>query len=286
MVLDEASGRLYVVERGANDVVAIDARADVPAIVGSAKVGERPTALALDQASQRLFVANGSSCSITVLDVSEPAPTILGTLAAATGPRGVAVDSSGRAWTANWTGDSITLIDGRATPPALSGDAVLMGAGHVAVAVDDTVSRVVVVSDAGLQAFDSTTGQPTGAITVLPGSYDVTTDAVGTAFVVHSLSGQVTRVDLDEDVPVVTATSAAIAQEPFDVRYAPGLDRVVVPSRLGEVLFLHPMTLEVLERIPSSPTVAATVVDETTGRLWMLDYTYHRLWSMPLPTTS
>jgi DNA-binding beta-propeller fold protein YncE len=283
MALDTDTGLLHVVERGANDVVVIDARADAPTIVGSSKVGERPTALALDQASHRLFVANGASCSVTVLDVSEPTPKVLGTLAAASGPRGVAVDpASGQAWTANWKGDAISLIDGRGDPPSLVGDPVSVGPGHVAAAADGSLSRIVLIGDAGLQAFDSATGQAAGPAISLPGGVDVTTDDAGTAWVAQAGSGKVSRIELAGETPALTATSDSVAVEPFDVRFVPGIDRVVVPSRAGEVLFLDPATLQVGERVSSSPALAAALVDEATGRLWMLDYTYHRVWSVPI----
>jgi hypothetical protein len=88
------------------------------------------------------------------------------------------------------------------------------------------------------------------------------------------------------ETPIVIATTGNVAREPFDVRYVPSIDRVMVPSRNAEVLLLDPSTLELAGRVPSSPTVAAALVDEATRRLWMLDYTYHRVWSLPLPTTS
>ncbi len=282
MAIDRSTGRVFVVQRGTNDVAVVNGKADPAQLLSTVRVGARPEAVEFDPRSKRLFVANGAACSVSVLDVRGPTPRLLATLPAASGPRKLALDpKTGLVYTANFTGNTIRVINGRAARPALLPSPLVVGPDHVAVAFEPKSRKLVMVTSQGqLQIFSLARGKAAAAgLVPVDSPIDTTSDGRGFVYVVNLAPGTVTKVDVVKRAKV--KTSPAVGSNPFTITCDPGSNRLVLPTRSGAVALVNPQTLALAGTVPSSPALTAAAVDPGTCRLWMLDYTYHRVWSVP-----
>ena len=285
--IDPASGRLFVVQRALNSVAVIDGRAAQPKVLATVTVGNRPEQAVFDAKSKRLFVANGASCSVTVFDVRSATPRLLGTLPSAGGPRGLGLDTkTGYVYTANFTGNTIKVIDGRAPKPRLLPGALNVGAGHVTAAVDAKTRRLVLVSSSGqVQTLDLNGGKAavTGVVSV-GGPIGLAADGTGYVYSSGS-SGQVTKIDVRKPPATQASLSGTLGGGGYSqIRYEQRAKALLLTSRTpAAVLVVSPATLKATTSVPSTGALAAAALDPVGCRLWMLDYSYHRIWSVPLP---
>ncbi|HEY7537765.1 MAG TPA: YncE family protein [Gaiellaceae bacterium] len=285
--LDPASGRLFVVQRGLNSVAVVDGRSAKPRVLATVTVGKRPEQAVLDTKSKRLFVANGASCSVSIFDVRTSTPRLLATLPAAAGPRGLSLDpKTGRVYTANYTGNTIRVIDGRAARPRLLPKPLNIGSGHVAAAVDAKTRRLVLVSSSGqVQTLDLNGGKaPVTGVVSVGGAIGLAGD--GSGYVYSSGSGgQVTKIDVRKAPATQASLSGPLAGGGYSqIRYEQRLKGLLLTSRSpAAVLVVSPATLKAQTTVPSTSALAAARLDPAGCRLWMLDYSYHRIWSVPLP---
>ena len=99
----------------------------------------------------------------------------------------------------------------------------------------------------------------------------------GVPEVTHTATAAATRV---ESTTLIGLPLRSLPRS-WSSSYDPGSNRLVLPTRSGAVALVNPQTLALAGTVPSSPALTAAAVDPGTCRLWMLDYTYHRVWSVP-----
>jgi YVTN family beta-propeller protein len=93
LVLDEARGRLYLVNSNTNQVSVYDYANN--SIVSSLYVGTTPVAAAISMDSRYLYVSNNGSASLSVIDLTRL--QVIQTVSLPANPEGVEVGADGRA---------------------------------------------------------------------------------------------------------------------------------------------------------------------------------------------
>jgi DNA-binding beta-propeller fold protein YncE len=155
------NGHVFVTNELDCTVSVIDGRASSPVVIGDPiHVGNGPRGLALDPETGRVFVVNKDSVSTVNGRAAKPA--LIGSAIPANLPYQAAIDPlTGRVFIGNlgasgtgpsYGAGSISLIDGRADPPALAGEVPAVGA-PIGLAVDSNSGRVFVATSGLLNAL-------------------------------------------------------------------------------------------------------------------------------------
>jgi YVTN family beta-propeller protein len=180
---------LYVADAGSNEVTPVDTRTG--RALRPIKVGVEPWAIGVGLSGREILVADWGSGRVTPISVATG--RALRAIKVGAYPVAMGFGPGGRmAYVANFGSDSVTpvnLATGRA------GQAIGVGSGPDAVAVGQGGRRVYVVNgnSQSLGLISARAGRLTGSVKVGYSPADVTL-AGGTAYVVNTISGTVSRI--------------------------------------------------------------------------------------------
>jgi YVTN family beta-propeller protein len=239
VAVDERTGHVFVSVSGYRRVgwvSMLDARSG--AVLRSVRVGWQPDALAVDARTDRVFVANLADGTLSVLDATSG--RLLRAVAVGTNPTAVAVDEqTGHAFVANNSDGTVSVLDAR------SGVAL----------------RTVVVSSPMSVVVDAGTRR---------------------VIVADGFSGSVSVLDARSGAVLRTSVAGVAAPEAGDFV---GAGAVVVDARRGHVfavagtrtaargsvLMLDATSGHLLRRLPVGLAPVALALDETMGRLFVVN---------------
>jgi YVTN family beta-propeller protein len=187
--------------------------------------------------------------------------------------------ATGRVFVANDFSNSVSVIDGRATPPAVTGSPIAVGTNPFGVAVDPATGRVFVANAVSnsVSVIDGRATPPAvigGPIAVGSGPFGVTVDpATGRVFVANSGSNSVSVIDGRATPPAVIGTPIAVGALPQGVAVDPATGRVFVANASSNsVSVIDAASLSVVETLSglNSPRFTAAA-DPATRRVFIAE---------------
>jgi len=225
VVVDGASGRVFVVNRGGGTVSVLDSAS--ASLVATSPVGADPVAAAVDERTGRVFVANNGDATVSVLDARTGA--LVRTTIVGTSPQWLAVDArTGRVFVPNRSDNTVSVLD--AATGAVVRTVAVDVLPSVAV-VDARTNRVFVRCNSGrvdvLDARDGTMLRATRVGTA-PWGQAAVDEQTGRVFVTNPHDQTVSVLDARDGVVLHTV---AIGAEGY---------RPIVDARTGHVVVVGP----------------------------------------------
>jgi len=225
VVVDGASGRVFVVNRGDGTVSVLDSAA--ASLVTTTLVGSDPVAAAVDERTRRVFVANNGDATVSVLDARTGG--LVRTTMVGTSPQWLAVDErTARVFVPNRSDNTVSVLD--ATTGAVV-RTVTVGLLPSVVAVDARTDRVFVRCNSGqVDVLDARDGTMLRATRVgsAPWGQVAADEQSGRVFVTNPHDRTVSVLDARDGVILGTIAIGADGYRP------------IVDARTGHVVVAGP----------------------------------------------
>jgi YVTN family beta-propeller protein len=161
LAVNEATGKVYVVNRSNNSVTVIDGKSR--AAIATVPTGTGPEGIAVNPVTNRIYVANTTGSSVTVIDGASD--TVVATVPTASYSQVVAVNpTTNKIYVANNYAHSVSVIDG-ATNTAVT---LRVGQGPRAIATNPATNKIYVANYGSKDASEidgatnNVTSVPTG----------------------------------------------------------------------------------------------------------------------------
>ncbi len=229
VVVDGASGRVFVVNRGGGTVSVLDSAS--ASLVATAPVGSDPVAAAVDERTRRVFVSNNGDATVSVLDARTGG--LVRTTMVGTSPQWLAVDArTGRVFVPNRSDNTVSVLDA-ATGAVVR--TVAVGVLPSVAAVDARTNRVFVRCNSGyVDVLDARDGTMLRATRVgsAPWGQVAVDEQTGRVFVTNPHDQTVSVLDARDGVVLHTVAIGAEGYQP------------IVDARTGHVVVVGPAGVE------------------------------------------
>src|SRR6266852_8535624 len=143
--VNPVTNKIYVANRGSNNVTVIDGAKNTTTTVPAAAVPTlTPFSVAVNPVRNKIYVANKGSANVTVIDGDAAPNTPPTTVPAGTNPFSVAVNPvTNKIYVANVSSNNVTVIDGATNTTTT----VAVGTNPEGVAVNPVTNRIYVINN-------------------------------------------------------------------------------------------------------------------------------------------